>query len=587
MKKETWKEVWTNSEYTGKVVLARRKDQEYLEIHCDEVMQRYGTNAEILDDGRSIHVSVNDVVAFGVVDGQIQGQLIAVNVWRISFPRKATDAGMETKDAPPAKQRKVVKAAPKGIRMLGSVQKPGANGRFSVFCQDISDVYGRDAEIPPEHAPSTLQVGDRISFTVQELEGTMTNSGPIWAKDVQVLGSGSLSKPPALGDGEDLEGADELELKDDGGETDEGEDVALEVLDDAFADELQDAKAKMPNTPEEWQAAQSRFFSGRPKLRPHWIRIRSKSTGKVYFYNMISVDAAEVPEEDEEVAGFQASEAEQKADEEGNDPDAYAAAVQESADAVQGIELTERDRKDEESMARLKEYQDMVKNDPEAALDKYGGNFVEEWVEERSVKDPVFAKFTRFHALNKNHVLRYHLGGAARWFCQFRQLEEVPKCSLCGGPRVFECQVQPMLIAQLKGPLQERLDFGTICIYSCEESCEAVKPPYIEEFAYVQPEPGGSETWRYHGGEGGTARRDRIGPLVTSLPKVSLQEPCVDMKVPTFRTWPLVGRHVRGMSQAGTFCRRSKRWRDLREAKPRLAPGASGDFFVDDIVPEN
>lgn len=288
MKKETWKEVWTNSEYTGKVVLARRKDQEYLEIHCDEVMQRYGTNAEILDDGRSIHVSVNDVVAFGVVDGQIQGQLIAVNVWRISFPRKATDAGMETKDAPPAKQRKVVKAAPKGIRMLGSVQKPGANGRFSVFCQDISDVYGRDAEIPPEHAPSTLQVGDRISFTVQELEGTMTNSGPIWAKDVQVLGSGSLSKPPALGDGEDLEGADELELKDDGGETDEGEDVALEVLDDAFADELQDAKAKMPNTPEEWQAAQSRFFSGRPKLRPHWIRIRSKSTGKVYFYNMVS-----------------------------------------------------------------------------------------------------------------------------------------------------------------------------------------------------------------------------------------------------------------------------------------------------------
>ena len=203
----------------------------------------------------------------------------------------------------------------------------------------------------------------------------------------------------------------------------------------------------------------------------------------------ISVDAAEVPEEDEEVAGVQASEAEQKADEEGNDPDAYAAAVKESADAVQGIELTERDRKDEESMARLKEYQDMVKNDPEAALDKYGGNFVEEWVEERSVKDPVFAKFTRFHALNKNHVLRYHLGGAARWFCQFRQLEEVPKCSLCGGPRVFECQVQPMLIAQLKGPLQERLDFGTICIYSCEESCEASKPPYIEEFAYVQPEP--------------------------------------------------------------------------------------------------
>ena len=139
-------------------------------------------------------------------------------------------------------------------------------------------------------------------------------------------------------------------------------------------------------------------------------------------------------------------------------------------------------------------------------------------------------------------------------FCQFRQLEDVPRCPHCGGPRVFECQarpvvwsrppmrqqrlseknqVQPMLIAQLqgaaakagtvgiwiqglnmnhyesisddfciispniidiskltgilvnlnfccgtlfrhvflsspRGPLQERLDFGTICIYSCE-----------------------------------------------------------------------------------------------------------------------
>jgi hypothetical protein len=31
-----------------------------------------------------------------------------------------------------------------------------------------------------------------------------------------------------------------------------------------------------------------------------------------------------------------------------------------------------------------------------------------------------------------------HLRGR---FCQFRQLEDVPKCPHCGGPRVFECQV--------------------------------------------------------------------------------------------------------------------------------------------------
>ncbi|CAJ1456439.1 unnamed protein product [Effrenium voratum] len=132
----------------------------------------------------------------------------------------------------------------------------------------------------------------------------------------------------------------------------------------------------------------------------------------------------------------------------------------------------------------------MVKKDPEAALDKFGGNFVEEWVEERSVKDPVFARFQRFHAANKNHVLRYQLGGEPRWFCQFRRLEEVPACPRCGAARVFECQVQPMLISLIKGPLQERLDFGIICIYTCEESCDAdIKSPYVEELVYVQAEP--------------------------------------------------------------------------------------------------
>eukprot|EP00435_Cladocopium_sp_Y103_P024017 s1405_g5.t2 len=441
-------------------------------------------------------------------------------------------------DAPPAKKQKtetvpeILKPTAKakaGLRMSGTVKRHMLNGRFS----EISGVHGRDAEIPPEHVPMNLKVGDHVSFIVRDLEDQQS-SMPIWAKNVQVLSSAPVRAPalraPAL--------RAPAKMADAKAVVDLTEEDAVEVIDEAKAAPAKaanggsspsqrkeapvEAKAaavkaakggssptqekeaplqeRIPATPEQWAAAQSKFFPGSHKLRPNWIRIRSKSTGEVYFYNMvsgvstdeeprlISVDAAEAPEDEEEVLP-DASEAEKKAEEEGNDPDAYAAAVKESADAVQDIELTDRDKKDKESIAKLKEYQDMVKNDPEAALDKYGGNFVEEWVEERSVKDPVFAKFTRFHALNKNHVLRYHLGGAARWFCQFRQLEDVPKCPHCGGPRVFECQVQPMLIAQLKGPLQERLDFGTICIYSCEESCDPHVPSYLEEFAYVQPEP--------------------------------------------------------------------------------------------------
>ncbi|CAE7317150.1 Pdcd2 [Symbiodinium sp. CCMP2456] len=205
----------------------------------------------------------------------------------------------------------------------------------------------------------------------------------------------------------------------------------------------------------------------------------------------ISVSAANVSDdEEEEPATIETSAAERRAEEDGNNPDAYAEAVQETADAVQGIQVTDRDKKDTDALAKLKAYQEMVREDPEAALDKFGASFASEWVEEHSVKDPVFARFQRFHEENKSHVLRYHLQGVPRWFCRHRQLEgEAPICH-CGGSRIFECQVQPMIISLLAGsPLQDRLDFGTICIYSCEESCDDPERSYVEEFAYVQPEP--------------------------------------------------------------------------------------------------
>mmetsp|Transcript_72807 Transcript_72807/g.210789 ORF Transcript_72807/g.210789 Transcript_72807/m.210789 type:complete len:86 (+) Transcript_72807:1289-1546(+) len=41
-----------------------------------------------------------------------------------------------------------------------------------------------------------------------------------------------------------------------------------------------------PDTPEEWQELQDEMFPGMPPLLPGWIRIRSKSKGLVYYYNM-------------------------------------------------------------------------------------------------------------------------------------------------------------------------------------------------------------------------------------------------------------------------------------------------------------
>lgn len=277
--KDIWREAWINSEFTGQVALSRRANgQEFLEICCPEVLERYGSHPEILDDGRSVHVSVNDVVAFGVLEES--GSLIAVNVWRISTPRKfmeeevmdedssedaspaqptivqadfkapgAPGAGMhksaaktaaeevQTKkealpakrsrelgisqtllnptakakapempsalrpspvtidvptveDSPPAKKPKtetlpeILKPTAKakaGVRMLGTVNRHMLNGRFSICCEEISGVHGRDAEIPPEHVPMNLKVGDRVSFVVRESEDQQ--SSPIWASE--------------------------------------------------------------------------------------------------------------------------------------------------------------------------------------------------------------------------------------------------------------------------------------------------------------------------------------------------------------------------------------------------------------------
>mmetsp|Transcript_44397 Transcript_44397/g.85417 ORF Transcript_44397/g.85417 Transcript_44397/m.85417 type:complete len:81 (+) Transcript_44397:62-304(+) len=71
-----------------------------------------------------------------------------------------------------------------------------------------------------------------------------------------------------------------------------------------------------------------------------------------------------------------------------------------------------------------------------------------------------------------------------------------PACERCGADRVFEFQIQPHLIAKLAGTrLADRLDFGTICCFVCSGHCDAADnvSPYLEEHAFVQPEP--FEAW--------------------------------------------------------------------------------------------
>merc|ERR1740121_2285724 len=92
---------------------------------------------------------------------------------------------------------------PETMRMIGIVKKKATSGRHFILCQDISDVYGKDAQIPVEEIPDGLKIGDRISFDVDE--PPVGHRGTPLARNVRRLAAGlpgAAKKTAAvLGDG--------------------------------------------------------------------------------------------------------------------------------------------------------------------------------------------------------------------------------------------------------------------------------------------------------------------------------------------------------------------------------------------------
>lgn len=241
------------------------------------------------------------------------------------------------------------------MRMVGIVKhKNPITGRHFVLCQDLSDVYGKDPQIPEEELPEGgVRVGDRIVFDADEPKAGQRGFAPL-VRNVRVVNSAGAKKQVAEGDGvdegdgepeEEVEVEEEEEPEVDEEEKDEGfdgeelqdadEEARLQAAQaaEAEAEEEEEPKEalpaknqppaepeedagrrfaltwqkaseagksgvvttsaalKAPETPEEWAAQQSKLFAGLPPLRRGWIRIRSKSKGLVYYYNMESGDS--------------------------------------------------------------------------------------------------------------------------------------------------------------------------------------------------------------------------------------------------------------------------------------------------------
>ncbi|KAK7063218.1 Programmed cell death protein 2 [Halocaridina rubra] len=100
--------------------------------------------------------------------------------------------------------------------------------------------------------------------------------------------------------------------------------------------------------------------------------------------------------------------------------------------------------------------------------------------------DKQFQKFRIRIKDYEDQVVRYDRGGEPLWVSSENKPKDIPPCPACGQPRQFEFQVMPQLLVHLKvDSTGKSIDWGTVLIYSCADSCDQ-DHLYVEELVYKQ-----------------------------------------------------------------------------------------------------
>uniref|UniRef100_A0A8D0EB30 Programmed cell death 2 n=1 Tax=Salvator merianae TaxID=96440 RepID=A0A8D0EB30_SALMN len=114
--------------------------------------------------------------------------------------------------------------------------------------------------------------------------------------------------------------------------------------------------------------------------------------------------------------------------------------------------------------------------------------FLETMAKHETQDDKIFQKFKERISLEPEQIIRYCRDGEGPiWLSgkNIPQESDIPNC-LCGGKRVFEFQVMPQLLNHLKvDSLGESIDWGTLAVYTCADSCNRGNH-YTEEFIWKQ-----------------------------------------------------------------------------------------------------
>lgn len=129
----------------------------------------------------------------------------------------------------------------------------------------------------------------------------------------------------------------------------------------------------------------------------------------------------------------------------------------------------------------------------------------------REQKDKVADRFQKIVRYEPDQVIRYDRNGTVLWAQTEQQCDEsgIGKCELCGGKRRFEMQIMSQIVyiverertkqskkvefssdlsrmVEVERRMHEDMDWATIVIYSCENSCELEIGQYTSETGWVQ-----------------------------------------------------------------------------------------------------
>lgn len=109
--------------------------------------------------------------------------------------------------------------------------------------------------------------------------------------------------------------------------------------------------------------------------------------------------------------------------------------------------------------------------------------------------DAVFSRFMKTISVCPQQILRYCRSGKPLFISEppSNVAQLVPACGSCGGSRTFELQLMPALVSLLQGErggAGVELEFGTVLVYTCADSCWTSRSDSaVEEFCFVQTDP--------------------------------------------------------------------------------------------------